>query len=214
MWIEIQPRPRDFCGQPPCPRCFHWQDGSSTPPLNGLHKMALDLLQKSWDDLSATERQEIEGLGRGIHKKGLAGLITTPEEPSPAGEAVDIGMSSVVQLEGWLRERKRTEQPKPRALNCDEIADRKAVREAKAAEKRKERAERMKEAREIAAVFAEAQQEQTSRQQYEEQRYLRNVDPSFVSYCRSRGTMDPREIAYLWERDRGPRSYMMDPNER
>jgi len=211
-WIEAAPRRLDFCGQPPCPLCYRWTDEGGQPPINGLHKMALDLLQKGWDDLSKDERRDLEGIGRKIHKDGIAALASPPDElpPPPA----DIGMDSVRQIEGWLSERKRSMPAKPRVLTCDEIAERQGAKEAEQQRKAKERNERLKEAREVAQIFADAQRGQDERPQYEEQRMLRDIDPSFVSYCRDRGIMDPREIYSRWQREYGSRAMspmMMDP---
>lgn len=213
MWVEITPRRMDFCGQVGCPLCYAWRAGDNQPSMSGIEKIALDLIQKRLDELTADQRKELNGIARKIHKHGLGAFAGSPDESPPPDAAADIGMSTAAQIDGWLRERRRTEAPKPRALNCDAIADRQAAREAEAKRKQKERDERLKEAREIAAVFATAQREQDERRQYEEQRYLRGIDPGFVSYCRERGIRDPQEIAYRWQRERGPSAMMFDPNE-
>lgn len=210
-WIAISPMPPDFCGCPPCPRCFQWQEGNG-PPTSGLSKMALDLLAKPLDDLKASERRKLDGVVRKMHGGGIAALCRTPKKTPPPAPAVDIGMSSSRVLEGWLREKRRKEPPKPRVLTLDEIFARKAEQEAAEKVKRKEKEERLKEAREVAAVFAEAQRGQDERQRYEEQRLLRDVDPRFVEYCRERGISSVQEIYSRYQREymRGP-SYMVDP---
>lgn len=212
MWVEITPRRMDFCGNVGCPLCYQWSAGSDVPVISGLAKMAMDLLQKPLDDLTSGQRTQLNGIARKFHKDGFGAFVKSSDDLPPT-DAADIGMSAAAQIDGWLRERRRTEAPKARVLNCDEIADRQAAREAENKRKQKEREERLKEAREIAAVFATAQREQDEQRQYEEQRYLRGIDPGFVSYCRERGIRDPQEIAYRWQRERGPSAMMFDPND-
>jgi len=210
MWIEVSPRPLDFCGRPPCPLCFQWGEGDK-PPLSGLHKMALDLLQKPLDDLSKEERKELNGVARKMHKGGVEAFASPPDESPPP--PADIGMSSTRALEGWLRERRQKEPPKPRQLTCDEVVARQAEREAAKKAERKKRDERLKEAREIAEVFAEADR---GRQDRSSQEMLRGVDPGFVDYCRSRGIYDPREIFERYQREYSRYampSYMVDPTK-
>lgn len=210
MWIAITPRPLDFCGQPPCPLCFQWKEGDKAP-LSGLHKMALDLLQKPLDDLSKDQRKELNGVARKMHKGGIEAFASPPDESPPP--PADIGMSEMRAMNGWLRERRQREAPKPRQLTCDEIYARKADQEAAEKAKRKEKQERLQEAREIAQIFAEADRGRQERQQYEEQRLLREVDPSFVAYCRDRGIFSPQEIYARYQREYARPSYMMNPSK-
>lgn len=212
MWIAISPLPRDFCGRPPCPKCFEWKEGDQ-PPLSGLHKMALDLLQKPLDDLSKAQRRKLDRVGLKMHEGGISAFASPPDKSPPP--PADIGMSSTRALQGWLRERRRREvTPKPRQLTCDEIYARKAEQEAAEKAKRKEKQERLQEAREIAQVFAEADR---GRQQSGDEQMLREVDPSFVSYCRERGIYSAQEIYARWQREYGSRyampSYIVDPRK-
>jgi len=203
MWSPVSPTPMDFCGRPPCPLCFRWQDGDS-PPILGLQKIAFDLLQKSLGDLTKRERRKLYSVARRMHKGGLASLSRPIKKP-PAPDAVDIGMSSARQLEGWLRDKRRKAVP-ARQLTLDEIAVRTETREAAQKAKQAERNERLKEAREIAQILAEAQPKQQSDDA------LRGVDPSFVSYCNSRGIFDPREIMYRYQREyQSMRGSQFDP---
>jgi len=197
MWIAVCPQPLDFCGRPPCPLCFEWKGGDEV--VSGLRKMALDLLQKPLDGLSKDELKELNGVARKMHKGGVAAFASPPDESPPP--PADIGMSSTRRLQGWLRDRIQREAPKPRQLTCDDIVARQAERDAAKKEKDKERNERLKEAREMAQILAEANKGQQDRQQYEEQQMLRNVDPQFVEYCRQRGIYSPQDIYARYQRE-------------
>lgn len=204
-WVARVPMPRDFCGRPPCPLCFDWSEGESA--LSGLAKMALDLLCKPLDDATSGQRTQLNQIAKKIHAEGV-GALAEPDNDSPP-PAADIGMSSAQQMDGWLRERQQRPIPTDAiAPTLDAIFDRKASREAEEKRKRKEREERLREAREVAQVFADAQRGQDERQRYEEQRLLREVDPAFVDYCRSRGIVSGQEIYARWRQEAASR-YMM-----
>lgn len=201
MWTAIN-RP-DFCGCPPCPLCFRWQEGDKAP-MSGLHKMALDLLQKPLDDLSKEQQKELNGIARKMHKGGVAAFASPPDESPPP--PADIGMSSTRRMQGWLRDRIQRAAPKPRQLTCDDVVVRQAEREATKKEKDKERNERLREAREMAKIFAEASAGQN---QGGGRDPLGGVDPSYVRYCQERGIYDPREIYARFQQERMPsRPYM------
>jgi hypothetical protein len=199
MWIPLTPRPPDFCGRPPCGLCFQWQEGNG-PTLGGKHKMALDLLQRSYDDLSKGERKQLDQLAKKIHRVGIAALASPPDKSPPPAPMVDIGMSSTRQLEGWLKDRRRKEAPKPRQLTCDEVVALQAERDIAAKAKKKERDERLKEAREIAEIFAQTEGGQRRNQDYDQQ-LLRGVDPAFVRYCRDQGIFSAEAIYSRWQRE-------------
>lgn len=210
-WQPRSPMPPDFCGRPPCPKCYAWAGGDEP---RSLAQFALELLGRA---PTKDETKEAKKIATRLHREGLHVAAATDEiVPSDSGATfVDIGMTPTEHQRRKLKELRQTQAPKaePR-FTCDQIADRQAGRDEKAKIKEKERQERLREAREFAQVFADAQQQETRRREYDEQRYLRNVDPSFVSYMRERGVMDPREIAMKWEREYGPRSYMADPMKR
>lgn len=209
-WQPRSPMPPDFCGRPPCPKCYAWAGGDEP---QSLAQFALELLGRA---PNKEETKEAAKIAKRMHKQGL-NVSAAPDEEPPADTGavfVDIGMGSIEYQTRMLKQLREVPPPAPRALTCDEIADRQADREKRAKAKEKERQERLKEAREIAQVFADAQQQETKRREYNEQRYLSNVDPSFVSYMRERGVVDPREISMRWEREYGPRAYMADPMKR
>jgi hypothetical protein len=194
MWVEVTPRRPDFCGQPPCPICFNWSEDNRSPVMTGLHKLALDLLQKCLDDLTEDQKAQLGTIARKMHDGGIAEFASPapPEDSSPA----DIGMSSLRRLQGWLRQRRCPEVPKPRQLTCDEVIARQMERQAADKEKIEQRNERLKEAREIAKIFAEA--ERNDRPSGNEQAMLRGVHPDFIDSCRSKGIYDSCEILERW----------------
>jgi hypothetical protein len=116
----------------------------------------------------------------------------------------DIGMSSTRQLEGRLKYRRQNTPPKPRQLTCDEVVARQNERAKTEAAKKKERDERLKEAREIAEVFAQTEGGNRRNQEYDQQ-LLREVDPSFVRYCRDQGIFSAEAIYSRWQREYGSR---------
>lgn len=204
-WQPRTPMPLDFCGRQPCPKCYAWAGGSEP---QSLARFAFELLGR---DPNKGETKEAEKIAKRMHKEGL-NVTPAPDQepPSDTGATfVDIGMTPTEYQTRMLKQMRQTQAPKvERKFTCDEVADRQAVRDERAKAKEKERQERLKEAREIAKVFADAQQEETRRRDRDEQRYLGGVDPSFVDYMRSRGVVDAREIAMRWEREYGPRAYM------
>jgi hypothetical protein len=208
MWVPVSPLPPDFCGRPPCGLCFDWKEGAD-PALSGKHKMALDLLQKPFEALSKDERKALNSIAKKIHKEGIAAIATPLDENPPPSPVADIGMSSTRRLEGWLREKQRRELPKPRHLTCDEVIARQNERAKMEATKKKERDERLKEAREIAEVFAQTEAGNRRNQEYDQQ-LLRQVDPSFVRYCRDQGIFSAEAIYSRWQREYGDR-YITPP---
>lgn len=202
--------PADFCGRPPCPKCYAWAGGNEA---QSLVQFALELLGRA---PKKGETEEAKKIAKRMHKEGLNVLPVPDEEPpSDIGATfVDIGMGSIEYQNRMLKQIRQAPAPEPRKLTCDEISDRQADREQRTKAKEKERQERLKEAREVAQVFADAQKDQQRQQEYQEQRYLRGVDPGFVDYMRQRGVTDPREISMRWEREYGPRAYMADPMKR
>lgn len=199
-WVERVPRPMDFCGHPPCPRCYSWAGGDEA---SSLMQFAVGLLGRAPDK---KEFRKIDIIAARLHERGLV-TADEPEQPKDDGAYFeDLGMASLEQHNGLI---KALHQSKPveRKLTCDEIADRQADREERAKAKRKERDERLKEAREVAQVFAEADRGCKEREQYEEQRLLREVDPRFIEYCRERGIFSAQEIYSRYMRS----PYMMDP---
>lgn len=209
-WMPRNPMPADFCGRPPCPKCYAWAGGDEP---QSLAQFAFELLGRQ---ANRDETREAKKIAAKLHKEGLS-VTRAPdkEPPSDTGATfVDIGMGSVEYQTRWLREQRRNAPLAARRFTCDEVADRQADRDARAKAKQKERQERLKDAREVAQVFADAQKDQQRRQEREEQYYLKGVDPGFVDYCRSRGISDLREIAMRWQREYGSSvsaRYMADP---
>lgn len=154
MWIPNEPRRDDFCGRPPCGLCFHWKGGDG-PSMSGFAKMALDLLQKRWQELSTCEKDQLRVIAAKIHKSGISALATRTPEQTPPPEVVDIGMDSKRQTEGWLKSLQRREMPE-RQLTLDEIAEREESRQQAICEKEKARKEMLEQARAVAEVFKEA----------------------------------------------------------
>jgi hypothetical protein len=125
MWIEKSPRPYDFCGYPPCPHCYDWSSAPDAPASPGMEKFALDMMQKSWSELSESDRSTLIKIASKIHQGKLNDKFK-PQEPL---EPVDIGLSQSRRLDGLLKLNKPVEAAEPRKLNCDEIADRTKERE-------------------------------------------------------------------------------------
>lgn len=203
MWIEVAPRPRDFCGRPPCPLCFRWEDGGKI--VAGLHKFALDLLGKAIESLDNGEALRLRKAAENIHRDGLGVTPIEPEGLPPA----DIGMSEVQQLSGWFKERRQNAAQAPRTVTCDEIADRNQRREAEKKAARKAKEERLNEVKEIAKILADAQG-QSGGGRGDDAYYLRGIAPGFIDYCRRRGMYDPREIAMRWQQEYQARYSPMD----
>lgn len=209
-WQPRAPMPPDFCGRPPCPKCYGWAGGDEP---QSLARFAFELLGRQANGKEINEAQKI---AKRMHKQGL-NVTPAPdlEPPSDTGATfVDIGMTPTEYQTRMLKQMRQTQAPKiERKFTCDEVSDRQAARDERARAKEIVRQERLSEAREIAKVFSDAQQQETRRREYDEQRYLRDVDPSFVSYMRDRGVFDPREIAMRWAREYGGASarYMVDP---
>lgn len=212
MWIPILPMRADFCGHPPCELCFQWQEDNGQI-LGGKYKMALDLLQKPYEALNKDERKQLNQLATKIHKGGIAAIASPPDESPPPAPIADIGMSSTRQLEGWLKNRRQKEAPKPRQLTCDEIMALQNERDIASKAKKKEREERLKEAREIAEIFAQTEDGTRRNQEYDQQ-LLREIDPGFVQYCRSQGIFSAEAIYSRWQREYArytPSLTMRDP---
>lgn len=197
MWVELSPRPPDFCGRPPCPRCYRWQDGNEAP-VSGLHKMSLDLLGLPLAKATSAQRAELRAIGKKLHDGGL-GVSTPTDDPPP--EPVDIGMSTSRWLEASMRLNRPAKPVAQRELTCDEVAARQAARDERKAAEKKERDKRLKEIREAATVFQEATQGAERERREREAYFLRGVDPRFVEYCRQRGITNPEEIRYRAEQE-------------
>lgn len=207
MWVEVSPRPRDFCGRPPCPRCFNWRDDRYSPIVPGMWKFALDMLNKESADLDRKERKDLEEAANHIHKLKKAGMPTDDEPPEP----VDIGMSPTLRLNAFMKQMRPAKPVAPRQLNCDQIADRQAERDKEAEKELAEKRERNKTMKEVARELAESQAEvlreverRKERERNDDQferELLRGVDPRFIADCRNRGMRNPYEIRDLWVRE-------------
>lgn len=194
-WQPRSPIPPDFCGRPPCPKCYAWAGGSET---QSLAQFAFELLGRT---PNKAETEQSEKIARRLHREGLS-VVAAPGESPPSDTmetVVDIGMTPTEYQTRMLKQMRTTQVPNvDRKFTCDEVADRQAVRDEQAKTQERQREERLKEAREVAKVFADAQRDER-RQELQDERYLRDVDPDFVRYMRQRGVTDPREIAFSWD---------------
>jgi hypothetical protein len=170
-WVVKKPKRYDFCGCPPCPLCFVWQEPA--PPakteepkavakakpkvVDGMVKLALDLLGR--EPTSDSEVSQLKDIAETIHEKGVAGLTPKKPPPSLAGSVkvveetvveIDIGLSSLDRANTFFRNLpKKKRDIKPAQPNCDEVYERAAAREEEqkaikeAARKEKQRMKEM-----------------------------------------------------------------------
>ncbi len=198
MWIEISPLPRDFCGSPPCPHCYRWaEDGK--PPIPGINKMALDLLQMELADLPAAKVRELRVIAKNLHKSKVEAALYEPEPDPQPPAPVDIGMSLTTRITKMLSLNRPGKKVERRLPTVDEVFARQAEREAKAEAEELEETKRLMEIRKIAKVFAETQKPSED-QRRSDIGLLRMVEPGYVRYCEAHGITDPREI---YDRARG-----------
>jgi hypothetical protein len=187
--------------------------------ISGMAKMALDLLQKDISAVSKDERKQLKAVADRIHNEGLCVATVPADESPPPDAAADIGMSDKAHINGWLRERRQEKPRAPRQLTCDEVYDRQNAKEAEEKRKAAERNERLKEAREIAKVFADAQPRDRGNGGEMEALQRAGVDPGFIRYMNERGIFNASEIYERAKREGAMRpdlrmpSYMINPND-
>jgi hypothetical protein len=204
MWTPISPLPSDFCGHPPCPKCYCWAD---------------DLLDKDISTASKDEKKQLKAVADRIHNEGLC-VAVVPPIILPPDPIADLGMTDADHINGWLRER-RPEKPKApqRQLTCDEVYDRQNAREEARKTKKRERDERLKEAKEIAEIFAAAQPRGSNNNTEMEALARAGVDPMFIRYMNERGVFNASEIYDRARREGAMRpdmrmpSFMVNPND-
>lgn len=147
MWIEITPRRPDFCGRPPCQICYRWGEDNGVS-MSGLERMSLELTGKFLDELTKTEKIELQKAADRIHSGAL--LVPPPmtEEPPQA----DLGMSDAAHLDGWLAQHKAPAVPlKPVQLSLDQRNDWQAPTQ-KAVEQEAQKVKEIEKAKELATV--------------------------------------------------------------
>lgn len=193
MWTEIAPRPSDFCGHPPCPRCYRWKDGDQPA---SFAQFALEFLGR---EPKGADVKAVKKIADKLHDGVFVSAPITPADGDGEHFEVDIGMTTHQHLNGILKElRPANAVAPPRQLTCDEIATRQADRKARKDAKDKEKQERLREAREVAEVFAAAQQSQNREREYMESRMAREMEPRFLEEMRMRG-MSVEQAYSRWQ---------------
>lgn len=119
MWIEISPRRPDFCGQPPCGLCYRWGEDNGVS-MSALERMSLELTGKFLDELTPTEKEDLEAAAAQLHW----GALLSPKPPENEPPQADIGMSDAAHMDGWLAQHKAPLAPiKPLQLTLDQRDD-------------------------------------------------------------------------------------------
>lgn len=147
MWLEITPRRPDFCGQPPCPICYRWGENNGVS-MTGLERMSLELTGKFLDELTETERTELQKVADRIH----AGALMVPQPPLDKPPDADLGMSDAAHMDGWLAQHKAPTVPiKPLQLTLDQRDDWQAPAE-KSVEDAAKKAKDLEKLKELASL--------------------------------------------------------------
>jgi hypothetical protein len=205
MWVEKNPLPPDFCGEPPCSICYDWADDNGVR-MPGMEKFALDLIGRV--EISEGERVQLMKLAEKIHVEGLP--VSEPIVPAPAGKVFDIGMSPTERTRLMMRQFRPATPPKVAPVCLDhmedieevvdrQIADDKAkVSDAEAQQRMNNEMNRLIDQRLSGRVPAGVIRDYMGCPE------LAGVPPSFVEMVLAdRKTMvPPQEIRYLWESDK------------
>ncbi len=217
MWVELSPKPFDFCGRSPCPHCYAWAEPDK-PQMPGIEKLSIDLLDLTYESLNEQQLAALFKLEQKIHLYMLALNDGAPELPI---DPVDIGMSSRVQLEAMLKQRRVAPTPAPKQLNCDHIADRQARRDERAAEIAKVDAEKMESIKKVTESFRKANKDleeeakrktevdrEVSLDQQKDALRRMGVHSDFIEMCyRKERIYDAERILQLWRRETTGPSY-------